>query len=164
MQHSSLNSAMQQVQLQVKHCMDIASGHFKQTFVMPEVRFNQRGKIAGSARLQRNELRFNPVLMKDNLDLFISDVVPHEVCHLLAYSLYGRVKPHGKEWQGLMSEVFGRKPQTYHMMDVTKVAGQKFTYKCQCGPIQLSIRRHNKVIRKVQQYRCLKCGSQLIAA
>ncbi|WP_340677114.1 SprT family zinc-dependent metalloprotease [Paraglaciecola sp.] len=164
MQQGSLNLTMQDIRQRVQHCINVASVYFNHSFTMPEVKFNQRGKIAGSARLQKNELRFNPVLMKDNLELFLSDVVPHEVCHLLAFTLYGRVKPHGREWQQLMREVFGRKPQTYHMMDVSKVAGQKFTYLCACGPIQLSIRRHNKVVRKVQQYRCLKCGSQLIAA
>jgi SprT protein len=155
---------MQDIRQRVQHCINVANGYFNRSFTMPEVKFNQRGKIAGSARLQKNELRFNPVLMKDNLELFLSDVVPHEVCHLLTFTLYGRVKPHGKEWQQLMHDVYQCKPQTYHMMDVSKVAGQKFTYLCDCGPILLSIRRHNKVVRKVLQYRCVKCGTQLTAA
>ena len=163
-QKSYLDPTMQQILLRVQQCIDIANTHFNRVFAMPQVKFNQRGKIAGSARLQLNELRFNRVLMKDNLDTFLTDVVPHELCHLMAFQLYGRVRPHGKEWQGLMREVFKLKPQTYHLMDVTKVSGQKFTYVCKCGPIQLSIRRHNKVMRKEQQYRCLKCGSQLVAA
>ena len=164
MQKSYLDPTMQQIVARVEQCLDIASAYFKQAFEMPQVKFNQRGKIAGSARLQLNELRFNQVLMRDNLDTFLSDVVPHELCHLLAFRLYGRVRPHGKEWQTLMREVFHLKPATYHLMDVTKVSGQKFTYMCKCGPIQLSIRRHNKVVRKVQKYRCLKCGTQLVAA
>ena len=164
MSQQVLDNAEQAIVQRVLHCMALASNYFNQAFKAPVIRFNQRGKIAGSARLQRNELRFNKILLKDNLDKFLSDVVPHEVCHLLAFTLYGRVRPHGKEWQQLMREVFQCRPETYHMMDVSKVTGQKFTYKCQCGPLQLSIRRHNKVVRKIQQYRCLKCGSILVAA
>lgn len=157
------NSTKQAVLQQVKDCIAKASVYFNRSFTMPAVSFNQRGKIAGTARLQLNELRFNPVLMADNFETFVTEVVPHEVSHLITYQLYGKVRPHGKEWQKVMSEVFNCRPSTYHQMDVTKVAGEKFTYQCQCGPIQLSIRRHNKVLRNRQQYRCLKCGTQLIA-
>ncbi|MEP7703120.1 SprT family zinc-dependent metalloprotease [Paraglaciecola sp. 25GB23A] len=164
MQKTVLNLIQQQIIERTESCMALACEHFNRQFLMPTIKFNQRGKIAGSARLQLNELRFNPVLMQDNLDHFLSDVVPHEICHLLAFQLFGRVRPHGKEWQALMVQVYEVKPNTYHGMDVTKVAGKKFAYRCLCGPVGLSIRRHNKVVRKVQQYRCIKCGNQLVAA
>ena len=111
MQKTALNLIQQQIIQRTERCMALACEHFNRQFLMPTIKFNQRGKIAGSARLQLNELRFNPVLM-----------------------------------------------------DVTKVAGKKFAYRCLCGPVGLSIRRHNKVVRKVQQYRCIKCGNQLVAA
>lgn len=129
----------------------------------PKISFNQRGKIAGCARLQINEIRFNPILLSDNLDAFLEVVVPHEVCHLLAYRLFGKVRPHGKEWQGLMLELFGIRGQVYHQMDITKVKGKIFHYQCECGPIELSIRRHNKVVRGEQTYICKKCRSTLRA-
>ena len=145
----------------VEQCIVHASACFGRNFVLPKISFNQRGKIAGCARLQINELRFNPVLLCDNVDAFIEEVVPHEVCHLLAYTLFGKVRPHGKEWQGLMLELFELKGQTYHQMDVSKVKGKSFKYQCECGPIELSIRRHNKVVRGVQTYICRKCKSPL---
>jgi SprT protein len=154
-------SYQQQINQRVEQCFAHASEYFQRSFEFPNIHFNQRGKIAGCARLQKNELRFNPVLLNDNLPLFLDEVVPHEVCHLLTYSLYGRVRPHGKEWQALMIELFGLSPHTYHKMDVTKVAGKHFDYQCQCGPITLSIRRHNKVLRGQQQYICRKCRSTL---
>ncbi|MGS2721294.1 SprT family zinc-dependent metalloprotease [Paraglaciecola aestuariivivens] len=150
---------IQQVTLLMQH----ANEYLQQNFAMPQVTFNQRGKVAASARLQTHELRFNSVLLNDNLSEFLSDVVPHEICHLLAFQLFGRVKPHGKEWQNLMRTVFERQPQTYHKMNVTKVAGKTFTYHCACGPLTLSIRRHNKVKRGQQQYICRKCKSVLRA-
>lgn len=134
-----------------------------QSFILPKVNFNQRGKIAGCARLQMNELRFNPILLDDNVDAFLKEVVPHEVCHLLTFKLFGKVRPHGKEWQNLMRMLFDLEGQTYHQMDVTKVKGKIFHYECRCGPIELSIRRHNKVMRNKQTYICRKCGHSLIA-
>lgn len=151
----------QQVIKTVEKCYLIADNYFKKSFVRPIIRFNQRGKIAGCARLQTNELRFNPVLLKDNQDIFINEVIPHEVSHLLTYSLFGRVKPHGKEWQSIMIDVFKLQPHTRHQMDVSKVTGKTFLYQCQCGPVELSIRRHNKVVKGKQNYICRRCKSTL---
>ncbi len=151
----------QQVIAQVQACLLIAANQLNKNFAMPTITFNQRGKIAATARLQTNEIRFNPVLLADNLSEFLAEVVPHEVCHLLAYQLYGRVKPHGKEWQQLMRQVFNTQPHTYHKMNVAKVAGKTFNYRCECGPVALSIRRHNKVKKGKQQYICRKCQTIL---
>ncbi|MEP1383406.1 MAG: SprT-like domain-containing protein, partial [Paraglaciecola sp.] len=96
----------------IEQCYLTATDYFKRSFERPTIRFNQRGKIAGSARLQTNELRFNPVLLEDNQETFINEVIPHEVSHLLTYSLFGRVKPHGKEWQSIMIDVFKLQPST----------------------------------------------------
>lgn len=153
-----------QIVLRVKECLDRASQLLQRDFPLPCIRFNQRGKIAGCARLQANELRFNPILLSDNLQLFIDEVVPHEVCHLIAYQLYGRVKPHGAQWQRLMAELFNLKAETRHSMDVTKVQGKFFYYKCKCGPVTLSIRRHNKVLGNKQNYICRRCKQTLVAA
>lgn len=145
----------------IEQCYLTATDYFNCSFERPTIRFNQRGKIAGSARLQTNELRFNPVLLKDNQDTFINEVIPHEVSHLLTYSLFGRVKPHGKEWQSIMIDVFKLQPNTRHQMDVTKVTGKTFLYHCQCGPVELSIRRHNKVVKGKQNYICRRCKNTL---
>jgi SprT protein len=159
-----LSSSTQQLVIQkVEQCISHASSHFGQNFSLPTINFKQRGKIAGCARLQINELRFNPVLLYDNVDAFLEEVVPHEVCHLLTYKLFGKVRPHGNEWQSLMFELFGLKGQTYHQMDVSKVKGKSFSYQCKCGPIELGIRRHNKVLKGKQTYICKRCRSPLIA-
>jgi len=161
---NGIDSAKQQISQHVAVCINQASSYFSRVFPMPDINFKQRGKIAASAQLQKNTLRFNPVLMMDNLPRFLNEVVAHEVSHLLAFQLYGRVRPHGKEWQALMLEVFGVNPKTYHNMDVSKVVGRQLPYLCACGVVHLSIRRHNKVVRKIQRYRCLKCGEILQAA
>lgn len=151
-----------QIQEQVVSCYQLAQDYFSRPFTLPEILFSQRGKIAGSARLQTNQLNFNPVLLEDNLPHFIQSVVPHEISHLLVYELYGRVRPHGTEWQAIMRNVFNQPATTRHKMDVSKVEGKTFNYRCACSTVALSIRRHNKVIRHQQQYRCRKCGDILI--
>ncbi|MDU0354932.1 zinc ribbon domain-containing protein [Paraglaciecola aquimarina] len=48
-------------------------------------------------------------------------------------------------------------------MDVGKVAGRQFPYQCLCGPVSLTIRRHNKIKRGLQQYSCRRCQTVLTA-
>ncbi|MFT4993231.1 MAG: SprT protein [Paraglaciecola sp.] len=153
-----------QIVLRVKECLAQASQRLQRNFPLPHVTFNQRGKIAGCARLQANELRFNRILLNDNYQLFMDEVVPHEVCHLITYQLYGRVKPHGAQWQRLMAVLFDLKGATRHAMDVSKVQGKSFEYMCQCGPVTLTIRRHNKVLANKQRYICRRCKQILVAA
>ena len=136
----------------------------KQTrcFPVPHIRFDIRGKTAGMALLQRWELRFNPVLLDENLDAFLQEVVPHEICHLLAFAKFGHARPHGQEWKNLMCHYFNLKPKTTHSFDVSSVLGKIFLYQCECGPLHLSIRRHNKVQRKEAQYICRVCKKQFL--
>ncbi|WP_434930529.1 SprT family zinc-dependent metalloprotease [Shewanella sp. HL-SH5] len=139
----------------------LAEHYFKQTFPRPLVQFTLRGKSAGTAHLQLNKLRFNPILLDENTAIFIDDVVPHEISHLLSFQLFGRVKPHGAEWQTIMRKVFNRVPKTTHQLDTQSVRGKQFEYFCGCGSVQLSVRRHNNVLKGKTQYRCKSCQHTL---
>lgn len=151
----------QQIIERVEQAYCIAEAFFNRSFTRPLIGFKLRGKSAGTAHLQENRLRFNPVLLTENIDIFHQEVVPHEICHLIAYQLYGRVKPHGREWQGLMAQVFKLNPSTTHSLNVSSVKGKSFSYSCGCGPISLTIRRHNKVVRGETKYRCRRCKQEL---
>lgn len=109
--------------------------------------------------MQQNRLNFHPILYKENTNAFLDDVVPHEVSHLLVWALFGRVQPHGKEWQSIMIDVFGRKPDATHQFDVKRVT-RSFLYQCNCDSHALSTRRHNN-ISKGAQYKCKKCNAVL---
>lgn len=149
------------IAIQVEHCYQLAENQLGQKFPRPEINFTLRGKSAGTAHLQLNKLRFNPLLLQDNQQAFINDVVPHEICHLLSFQLYGRVKPHGVQWQHLMRQLYDRQPRTTHSFNTQSVEGKTFKYECGCGSVNLTIRRHNKVLRGDTQYRCRKCGHTL---
>jgi len=151
----------QLVLAKITTCYQQAELRLKRTFPRPIIKFNQRGKAAGSARLQTNELRFNAILLQENQQHFITHTVPHEVAHLLTYQLYGRTKPHGKEWQQIMNQIFALTAKTTHQYDVSNVKGKTFTYTCHCTEHQLTIRRHNKIIRDNIKYICRLCKQSL---
>ncbi len=74
----------------------------------PDVKLDLSGTTAGMfCRQGSNEwLRFNPWLFAKEFDRHLYDTVIHEVCHYAIYRLLGgqrRIKPHGPEWQGLMT-------------------------------------------------------------
>ncbi|TRY16212.1 SprT family zinc-dependent metalloprotease [Shewanella hanedai] len=164
LEHKFESKLHNQVTRRVIECYCLAEEQLKRIFPRPEINFKLRGKSAGTAHLHQNLLRFNAILLAENQDAFFNEVIPHEICHLLAHQMYGRVKPHGQEWQALMIRVFKLTPSTTHSMNTQSVAGQHFSYQCDCGPVSLSIRRHNKVVRGETQYRCRRCKKALSPA
>ncbi|MCE0494135.1 SprT family zinc-dependent metalloprotease [Vibrio salinus] len=146
----------------LKKCLSTANRHFSVSYPLPEINFRLRGKSAGKAYLQKNEIRLNKRLFSDNYQAFIDEVIPHELAHLVAFQYFGKVKPHGKEWKYIMSEVFGSPARATHQFDVSAVAGKQFTYQCHCSTHLLSIRRHNNVQRGKAEYRCRRCLTPLI--
>lgn len=140
-----------------------AQTHFDRKFTLPEITFRRSGKNAGTAFLNQNRINLNGALFHENRDAFFSEVIPHEISHLLVWQMYGRVKPHGIEWQHMMETVFNTPASATHSFDLTPLNLKTFRYQCDCDVIELSVRRHNKVL-KGQRYICKRCNSYLVAA
>jgi len=138
-----------------------ANTFLRRNYVEPQVCYQQRGAIAGSAWLEKNEIRLNPVLLLENQQSFIDNVIPHELAHLLVWQHFGRVAPHGKEWKWMMQTVLGVSPRRTHSFSIQSVQAKTFPYHCLCQQHQLTVRRHNRVMRGETQYRCTRCGEQL---
>lgn len=149
-----------QVIRQLKRDLDKANHYFQTEFVMPEIRYDVRGLKAGVAYLQRNEVRFNPILLQENGHDFIRQVVPHELAHILVYQQFGRVAPHGKEWQMMMENVLGVPAEIYHCFDTSSVS-RTITYQCDCQIHSLSIRQHNAIQNNKRSYFCKNCKKTL---
>ena len=147
---------------QCEVCYKLAETRLKRQFPRPDINFKLTGKSAGTAHLQLNRLRFNGMLYQENSQIFLEEVVPHEIAHLLCFQIYGKVKPHGQEWQQIMWYVFGVEPKTTHNFDISSVKVKGFDYQCQCGTVELSIRRHNKIQRRQANYVCRQCHQVLV--
>ena len=151
-----------QVQRKLNQSLLLVEAYFKRKFTMPEVNYDLRGIKAGVAYLQKNEIKFNRTLLQENMDEFIRQVVPHELAHLIVYQMFGRVKPHGKEWQLVMNEIFKLPAYTCHQFDIKNVQGKTFEYRCACQTHFLTIRRHNKIMKENIEYLCKKCRGKLV--
>jgi SprT protein len=88
----------------------------------PTLVYQQRGTSAGTAWLEKNEIRLNPVLLLENQQAFIDEVVPHELAHLLVWKHFGRVAPHGKEWKWMMESVLGVPARRTHRLNSIRSA------------------------------------------
>ena len=90
-------------------------------YAEPTLVYQQRGTSAGTAWLEKNEIRLNPVLLLENQQEFIDEVVPHELAHLLVWQHFGRVAPHGKEWKWMMENVLGVPARRTHRFELDSV-------------------------------------------
>lgn len=154
--------ALQQAAMRsLRHYLHIANLHFKREFPEPSLIYQQRGTSAGTAWLERWEIRLNPVLLQENQQAFVDEVVPHELAHLLVWKVFGRVAPHGKEWKWMMETVLGVPARRTHKFETTSVRSATFAYRCQCQQHNLTVRRHNRVVRGEAEYRCVHCSTIL---
>lgn len=152
---------VEDISRRVEECYQHAEKILGRFFERPNITFRRSGKNAGAAFLNQNRINLNPVLYVNNPQVFITEVIPHEISHLLVYRLFGKVKPHGKEWQSMMSQVFELEPKTTHSLDLSPLNIKSFEYVCNCRSVELSTHRHNKVLRGKVKYRCKDCGTEL---
>ena len=164
MKSPRLSLALQQATMRtLREKLQLANQRLERNYPEPKIVYQQRGTAAGTAWLQEWEIRLNPVLLQENQQAFIAEVVPHELAHLLVWKYFGRVAPHGKEWKWMMENVLEVPARRTHQFAVHSVSSQTFPYYCRCQQHQLTIRRHNRVLRHHSQYRCRHCGDILQA-
>lgn len=141
--------------------LQLANLRLERNYCEPKVVYQQRGTAAGTAWMEAYEIRLNAILLMENQLAFIDEVVPHELAHLLVWKHFGRVAPHGKEWKWMMEVVLEVPARRTHQFEVQSVRKNTFPYRCCCQQHQLTVRRHNKVLRGESEYRCVKCGDLL---
>ena len=159
----SLSHDLHSVQQRVIELYTQAEQFFCQSLTRPYIRLDLTGSTAGQAWPQKHLLRFNPILLQENRVDFLSQTVAHEVAHLLAYDLYGsQIRPHGRQWQLIMTDVFGLPAHRCHQYDTSRSTRREWLYQCQChgNVIPLSTIRHNRVQRGTV-YLCRRCKAPL---
>lgn len=136
------------IHAEVDRYVCMANKHFNRVYTVPTIRYDVRGTTAGYAS-GATLVRFNPILLMENLETFIARTVPHEVAHCIdaangdnhrkswdVFSLRrGKRSIHGPSWQHIM-KVFGVDDSTRcHSYDVSNArvkTKSKFEYKCAC--------------------------------
>lgn len=140
----------------------IAEQFFATTFDEPQIVYRPKGSIAGSALLAKWQIQLNLNMLLENNNEFIDEVIPHELAHLIVYKQFGRVKPHGKEWQMVMEQIFTRQAKRTHSFNLPEQTQRnRYAYHCQCKEHQLTTIRHQKIQRNQVQYYCKACNSEL---
>ncbi len=56
-----------------------------------------------------------------------------------------------------------RSARRTHRFELASVRQNTFPYRCRCQQHQLTVRRHNRVVRGEATYRCVRCGDLLVA-
>lgn len=156
--------ALQQALLRsLRDKLALANQALERNYPEPKLVYQQRGTAAGTAWLEHHEIRLNPVLLLENQQAFIDEVIPHELAHLLVWQHFGRVPPHGKAWKWMMENVLGVPARRTHQFELDSVRKNTFPYRCRCQQHQLTVRRHNRILRGEAVYRCVHCGEPLVA-
>ncbi|QJQ96787.1 MULTISPECIES: SprT-like domain-containing protein [Halomonadaceae] len=147
-----------QVEAAWRRCLEVHPG-----LPRPRVWLDLRGKSAGQAHYGRGGLRFNPILYRENRHAFLAEVVPHEMAHWLVRHLEEgpRTRPHGREWQTVMRQLFGLEPHVTHRFDVARASPTPYRYRCTCREHFLSARRHG-LANRGNRYRCRECAQTLV--
>ncbi|MGI9278411.1 MAG: SprT family zinc-dependent metalloprotease [Endozoicomonas sp.] len=151
------------IELRTSELYCLAERHFLKRFPRPQITLNLRGETAGQAWTEKNQLRLNKQLFKENKEHFLEHTVGHEVAHLIAHQLFGRnIRPHGREWQFIMEEVFRLPAQRTHSYNTRNASKRPFLYRCRCDgkTIPLSTIRHNRAV-KGTVYLCTQCREPL---
>jgi len=134
-------------------------------FKTPAMEYYDNKLASGSANYRTWTIRLNMVHLQENLESMLHETVAHEMAHLAAFAMHGRVKPHGAEWQRIMRSWFGVEPERTHDYDCSNVKARRQTrWEADCGcpdSHKVSTAKRNKILFKNRSYRCLTC-SQLI--
>ena len=143
-------STMNELVQAVNEVYAVAEAHYGRSFKRYPVSLRLKGRTAGKAFLGR-EIRFNPILYMENKNTFIARTVPHEIAHMIAYDLYGRVKPHGNEWKTVCRKIGMKDITRCHSYDTSTVSKERkprerpFVYSCNCREFKMTLTLHRRM-------------------
>lgn len=148
------------VEQTVQHYIAMAEKQHGRTFKMPTIEYFNKGCTGGDATPGKWRVRFNTVLLKDNLQRYLVRTIPHEVAHLICYAVHGyeynsagKCIWHGASFKAQM-QAFGCETTRCHNMDTSEIKQKKrntakHAVKCTyCGWIgELGTIHKNKILR-----------------
>lgn len=159
----------QQVISSTRAFIDQAGQIFGISLPVIPVHFDLKGCAAGMfcVRSGRKWIRYNPYIFAKYFSDNLCQTIPHEVAHYVIDHVYGhrRVRPHGKEWQGLMRAMGipnASRTCQYDLSGIPTRRHKQHDYACGCRHYQISTRRHNKIQHEGVRYYCRVCQQMLI--
>jgi SprT protein len=160
----------QQVRAATGACLRRAAAICRLPIPAIDIHFDLGGRAAGMYRVRQGRrcIRFNPYILARYFDEGIAETVPHEVAHYATDLLFGlgNIRPHGPEWQALMSALGGTPVATarYDLTGIPVRRQRRFGYRCGCSTHRLSTRRHNRIQQGRAAYLCRRCKAPLVLA
>jgi|SRR5271157_174749 len=160
------------VSLKVGECIAKADKYFNKKHQVPQIQYTVRGTTAGQASGSWM-VNFNPILLMENIEDFMTDTIPHEVAHCIDSAngrddnamwrfMAGKKRSvHGDSWKRIM-RMLGADPDRCHTYDVKNAQVKvKAKYDYRCGGCNQSFLvssvLHNKMQRGQHRW-CRKCG------
>jgi SprT protein len=150
----------------VLECMAIVRSKFPNTsFENPSVHFDIVGTKGGCAKFKDWSLHFNLKLAEANLQEYLSQVVPHEIAHLVDFKKYNGWG-HKRTWKHIMIHVFSLTPDRCHQMDTSEVKTKKYDtyiYVCSCPDLEIKVKSnlHKKMQVLGRNYKCVNCKTRI---
>lgn len=113
----------------------------------------------------------HPYLLLENPELYIDDIVIHEMAHILTQIAFGsNARSHGKEWKRICkilnpkSDALSKTTNYNNFVFYKYFDDERVTYKCKCdnGIHFITNIKHNKILKGIVTYSCIKCNSDII--
>lgn len=157
-----------QIEARTQHYIDLANQQFALQLPSVSIRFDVSGSAWGYyvRKGRACHIRYNPILMARFPKEGLQCTVPHEVAHYVVDRMFPkrRCKPHGLEWRNVMASFGIPNARATHAtpLDGIRVRRQaRFPYECDCGPLEVTATRHNRMAQRGTVYFCKRCRQPL---
>lgn len=127
------------------------------------------GRAKSDGKNSTGKISINYEAFIQNRELYIDKILTHEFAHIITSLIYGRVRPHGREFKYVCYTLFPNAldiaKSIYKDNDFAlkpKKSYKKYPYRCSCQKVYLTSIRHKKILEKRASYFCRKCKVELI--
>lgn len=115
-------------------------------------------RSAGRYNPSKKEIKLSKHLLENHSENVLR-TVKHELGHAIAdHRNERKVKPHGREWRKIMSELGVEDPSACHKMQLTDY---KYIVRCSDPDCDVKFGRYrkSKTVKHAEKYVCKECGS-----
>lgn len=151
----------------VIECITKLEKHYAVKLRRPKLLFEKRGTVAAVANSDNWYINLNPILLNENVDEFIENTIPHEICHLVCDEVYPSQRYsrniHGPRWREMMG-ILGAQAEAFHTYDVTnsRLPHTNTVYRYACTgckkTFDVGIKRHTSLVANPGAFWHTDCG------